>query len=44
MASENVFDLFLKTAGKITQKRLTRVDFHRAISATELKLSAPEID
>jgi hypothetical protein len=44
MASENVFDLFCKTTGKTLQKKLTRLDFHKAISATELRMSAPEID
>ena len=47
LSSETAFDQFLRTTNKIIKKRLTRVDFHKALnSEQELsgKLSAPEID
>jgi hypothetical protein len=45
LSSETVFTLFLKNAGKLLQKRLTRVDFHKAVNmCAELRFSAVEID
>lgn len=45
-ASETAFELFCKSTGKILQKRLSRLDFHKALNnVVELsKFSAPEID
>lgn len=47
LSSETVFDMFLNVTGKIIKKRLSRIDFHKAINSdSELscKFSAPEID
>ena len=44
LASETAFEMFLKSTGRLLQRRLTRLDFHKALSHTELRLSAPEID
>ena len=47
LSSETAFDKFLKVTGKVIEKKLTRIDFHKAINAnSELsgKFSAPEID
>ena len=44
LSSETTFDLFLKHTGKVVQKRLTRVDFHKALNICNLSFSAPEID
>lgn len=44
LSSETTFDLFLKNTGRIVQKRLTRLDFHKAINTCGFKFSAPEID
>jgi Ca2+-binding EF-hand superfamily protein len=44
LSSETTFELLLKHAGKVLQKRLTRVDFHKALSMMEFRFSAPEID
>lgn len=32
LSSETTFEMFLKSTNKIMQKRLTRVDFHKALS------------
>ena len=34
----------LTKANRVLQKRLTRFDFHTALSELELKFSAPEVD
>lgn len=44
LSSETAFDMFLNKTGKNMQKKLARVDFHKALNACELILSAPEID
>jgi Ca2+-binding EF-hand superfamily protein len=46
LASETAFERFLKSTGKYLQKKLNRVDFHKAIGKEEelSKFSAPEID
>lgn len=45
-SSETSFELFLRKVDKIIQKKLSRVDFHKAInSVEELRgFTAPEID
>ena len=45
-SSETTFEEFLKSTGKILQKKLTRVDFHKALSNVKGlgHFSAPEID
>lgn len=44
LSSETTFEMFLKNVNKISQRRLTRVDFHKALNICNLKFSAPEID
>jgi Ca2+-binding EF-hand superfamily protein len=44
LSSETTFEMFLKHCGKVVQKKLTRVDFHKALHMCNLHFSAPEID
>jgi hypothetical protein len=44
LSSETTFELLLKNAGKVLQKRLTRVDFHKALAMMEFRFAAPEVD
>jgi len=44
LSSETAFELFLGKANKVIQRKLTRVDFHLALSELDLKFSAPEVD
>jgi hypothetical protein len=44
LSSETAFDLMLAKANKVLQKRLSRSDFHYALSELDLKFSAPEVD
>ena len=44
LSSETAFDMLLGKANRILQKKLTRLDFHLALSELELKFSAPEVD
>ena len=44
LSSETTFEMFLKHTNKVVQKKLTRVDFHKALSLCNLQFSAPEVD
>ena len=44
LSSETAFDLMLAKTNKVLQKKLTRVDFHLALSELDLKFTAPEVD
>lgn len=44
LSSETAFDMFLKSTGNTLTRVLKRVDFHKAINQTVLKLGAPELD
>ena len=37
LSSETAFELFLGKANKVIQRKLTRVDFHLALSELDLK-------
>jgi Ca2+-binding EF-hand superfamily protein len=44
MSSETAFELMLTKTNKVIQKKLSRVDFHKALADLDLKFSAPEVD
>ena len=44
LSSETAFDLMLAKTNRVLQKKLTRVDFHLALSELDLKFTAPEVD
>jgi len=44
LSSETAFDLMLAKTNRVLWKKLTRVDFHLALSELDLKFTAPEVD
>lgn len=44
LSSENAFDVLLKKADRIVQRRLSRVEFHKVMNSFDFRFTAPEID
>jgi Ca2+-binding EF-hand superfamily protein len=43
-SSETAFELLLQKVDRVLQKKITRSEFHRALSAFDIRFSAAEVD